>query len=118
MNKNRNPIWHNFATLSYFTLLAWILLWNIWLTPAYPAALVLVLLLGPLLLTLRGLLYARRNAYAVLSLLSPFYFALGISHAVIESPTRPYGLGLSALSIILFASCIGALRGNRTSSSS
>lgn len=89
-------------------------MWNAWINPPYPAAPVLLFTLSPLLLLLRGLLYARNPIFIWISLLMPFYFALGVSHAYVDSPTRIYGYGLALFSVLLFTSAIGTARCNRS----
>jgi uncharacterized membrane protein len=103
--------WRSLACLSYFSLLIWILVWKAWLDPPYPAALLLTVLLMPLVLVLRGILYARPYAHAWLTLLTPFYFALGVSDAY--AGVRLYGLGVMLLSLGLFAGSIGFIRSYR-----
>ena len=106
-------IWELIARTFYFGLFVWILIWNTLINPPYPAALALLSLITPLLLTLRGILHSRRHSYIWLSILTPFYFALGASHAYINSETRVYGIGLFLLSLALFVSALGTIRANR-----
>ena len=106
----RSVIWRYLATLSYFALLGWILVWKAWIDPSYPAALPLLIMLIPLLLALRGIVYARRYTHAWITLLLPFYFALGISDVYADAAARVYGCGLMAFSLLLFISAIAYLR--------
>ena len=102
--------WVYATWLAYAALFIWILCWNAWINPPHPTALALAILLGPLLLTLRGLLYVKLNALIVISLLTPFYLALGINHAYVASPTQTYGYGLIFTSLVLFVSVVGTMR--------
>jgi uncharacterized membrane protein len=106
-------IWRHLACLSYFALLFWILIWNAWIDPPYPAALLLLMLLTPLALALRGILYAQPYSHAWLTLLTPFYFSLGIGNAYANATARLYGCGLMLLSLILFISAIAFVRTKR-----
>jgi uncharacterized membrane protein len=78
-----NFIWRKVALISYFSLFWLLLLWFAWLDPPdrVPVALVLILLIGPLLFPLRGLLYGRLYTHAWTSFLALFYFAVGIFYA-------------------------------------
>ncbi|MCC8999161.1 MAG: DUF2069 domain-containing protein [Candidatus Contendobacter sp.] len=78
-----NLIWRKVALISYFGLFWLLFFWFAWLEPPIriPVALVLILLVGPLLFPLRGLLYGRPYTHAWTSFLALFYFAVGIFHA-------------------------------------
>ena len=110
---NHPRIWRYLATLSYFALVGWILTWKAWINPPYPAAPALLVLLVPLLFALRGIVYTRRYTYAWITLLLPFYFALGISDVYADATTRIYGCGLTVFSLLLFVSAIAYLRSSR-----
>ena len=100
------------ALAGFFGLLGTILLWHAWLAPAgkYPVALILIVLLVPLLIPLRGLLHGRSYTHAWASMLSLFYFCLGIMHAWSEPATRGYGLALTAFSLMFFCGTIFYVR--------
>ncbi len=72
--------WSGIALAGYFGLFGLLLLWYAWLEPPdrLPTALVLILLVGPLLTPLRGLLHGRPYTYAWTSFLALFYFTVGI----------------------------------------
>ncbi|HEY0635165.1 MAG TPA: DUF2069 domain-containing protein [Gammaproteobacteria bacterium] len=88
------------ALLGYFGLLILLMVWIIWLrpidTPRLPTSLSLLLLVGPLMFPLRGLLHGRPYTHAWVSLLALFYLFLGISEAWSDS-AQPL---LTALEII------------------
>jgi len=69
----------------YFGLLLLLMVWIIWLTPSgsshLPTSLALVLLVGPLMFPLRGLLHGRPYTHAWASFIALFYLFLGISNA-------------------------------------
>ena len=78
-----NRFWGRTTLIGYFGLFGVLLLWSVWLEPPsrVPTALVLILLLGPLLLPLFGLLHGRSYTYAWSSFLALFYFAAGVFNA-------------------------------------
>lgn len=69
--------------LSFFGLFALLLLDLAWLAPpeATPRALAMLLICGPLLFALRGVLHRRPYTHAWLSLLALIYFAVTFSDA-------------------------------------
>ena len=73
-------VWSGVALTGYFGLFGVLLLWYAWLEPSnrLPTALVLILLVGPLLVPLRGLLHGRPYTYAWTSFLALFYFMVGV----------------------------------------
>ncbi|GIX21751.1 MAG: hypothetical protein KatS3mg121_0534 [Gammaproteobacteria bacterium] len=108
-------LWHRLALAAHLGLIAWIVAFNVWLDP--PArhwiSLLIVLLCAPLLLALRGMLHGRPYSHAWMSLLAPFYFALGVG-VVAGAEDRRYGGGLILLSALLFVATIGYLRSRRS----
>jgi uncharacterized membrane protein len=82
---------HALALTGYFGLLVLLVLWWAWLEPPeqWPIAEALIVLVGPLLPPLRGLLHGRAHAHIWTSLLALFYFAVGIFH-VAGPMTRPW----------------------------
>ena len=83
-------------------LFALILAWNAWLAPpqVLPRALVLILLLTPLLLPLRGLLAGRPYTHAWSAFLAMLYFVIGVFHAAGPGVERGYGWLMICLSLI------------------
>jgi uncharacterized membrane protein len=109
-----SQIWRKTALIGYFSLLGLLLLWFAWLEPParIPVALVLILLVGPLLFPLRGLLYGRLYTHAWTSFLALFYLAVGIFY-VAGPMARPWLAWLSiSFSGLLF---LGAVLYVRTS---
>ncbi len=103
---------HYLSLFSYFGMLLLILLWYTWISPSsrYPTALVLITLLLPLLVPLRGLLHGRRYTHAWVSMLTLFYFCLGVMAAYSDPAERLYGLLLTTCSVLLFIGCICYVR--------
>jgi uncharacterized membrane protein len=89
---NQLRLTHFAALLGYFGLLLLLMVWTIWLTPPHsthlPTSLALVLLVGPLMFPLRGLLHGRAYTHAWASFLALFYLFLGISNAWSSSDQR------------------------------
>lgn len=75
--------WYFIALTGYFGLFGLLLLWLAWLEPSpwMPVSLALILLVGPLLLPLHGLLHGRPYTHAWTSFLALFYFAVGVFDA-------------------------------------
>ena len=75
--------WLSVALTGYFGLFGLLLLWFAWLEPPHrlPVALVLLTLVGPLLLPLRGLLHGHPYTCAWAAFLALFYFMVGIFYA-------------------------------------
>ena len=97
-----NFMWRIVALMGYFGLFSLLLLWFAWLEPPVriPIALVLILLVGPLLFPLRGLLYGQFYTHAWTTFLALFYFMTGAFHAA--GPMRlPWlawlGMGFSTM---------------------
>ncbi len=100
---------HGLIVSCLLGLILLLTLWIVWLSPpansGYVAPL-LVLLVLPLLLPLRGLLHGRRYTVAWTSLLSVLYFAHGVAAAWNEGILRWLGGLEIALSLGLFAGCL------------
>lgn len=106
---------HALALTGFCGLLGTILLWHAWLKPPskYPVALFLIVLLAPLLIPMRGMLHGRPYTHAWASMLSLFYFCLGVMHAWSEPAARGYGLSLTAFSLMFFCGSIFYVRYSR-----
>lgn len=106
--------WRVLALSAHFTLLLLLLAGLTWIAPpeGLPPAFALILLAGPLLLPLRGLLLARSYTHAWTSLLSLLYFALGID--ALAAGQAPPWLAWATIvaSLALFTGCIGYVRAN------
>lgn len=101
-------LWRAVVLTSYFGLFGLLLLWVTWLEPPHrlPVALALIVLVGPLLLPLRGLLHGRPYTHAWTSFLALFYFTVGVFN-VAGPMARPW-LGWLAL-IFSMALFLGAV---------
>jgi uncharacterized membrane protein len=72
--------WHAVTLVGYFGLFGVLVLWLAWLEPPNRAAISqsLLLLVGPLLFPLRGLLHGRPYTHAWTGFLALFYFAAAV----------------------------------------
>lgn len=83
---------------AYFALLALLMLWQTVLAPStvLPVSVVLLVLVGPLLFPLRGLLHGRPYTHAWTSFLVLIYFI----HGIVEAWSDPAVRILAALEIV------------------
>jgi uncharacterized membrane protein len=93
------------ALVGLLGLFAVILVWNAWVAPprVVPRALVLIVLLAPLLLPLRGMLAGRTYTHAWARYLALPYFVLGVFHAAGPGAERGYGWLMIGLSLTWLA---------------
>ena len=107
-----------FTTLAaWFALFALLLLWNIVLAPSshFPIALVLMVMIGPLLFPLRGLLHGKPYTHAWASFLIMLYFAHGVQEAWVNPDERLYALLEILFSVVFYLAAItyAKLRGRQ-----
>ncbi|MFO8005734.1 DUF2069 domain-containing protein [Thioalkalivibrio sp.] len=97
--------------VGYFGLFFLILIWTSLIDPPHhlPRSLVLLALLLPLLVPLRGLLHGRPRTHAWTSLLALLYVAIGITLAAVAED-RFYGLSMLGLALLLFSGCLLSVR--------
>jgi uncharacterized membrane protein len=102
--------------LATFALL---LAWYAWLVPStlFPVALVLLVLVLPLLLPLRGILHARRYTIAWSCFLALFYFTHGVVTAWGDAADGPLGQLEVLTSSMWFLGGIGYIRAGRRGAS-
>jgi uncharacterized membrane protein len=107
-----SQFWLVVALTGYFSLFGLLLIWFAWLEPPHhlPVSLVLLILVGPLLTPLRGLLHGRPYTYAWAAFLALFYFTVGIFH-VAGPMMRPWLAWLEiGFSILWFLGAIMYVR--------
>jgi len=100
------------AVGAYMGLIALLLAWIIWLAPP-PTALIspiLMIIVGPLLLPLRGILHARRYTLAWSTLLILAYFTHGVAYAVGTGLDVWLGVAEIGLSLTYFAATNAYMR--------
>lgn len=96
-------------TLSaYFVLLAYLLLWLTWLAPSehFPTALVLLVMVTPLLIPLRGLLAGKPYTHGWFSMMILFYFAWCVMQAWAVEAEQLWGSIGVALTVVLFVGLV------------
>lgn len=99
------------ASAALLALIALCVAWEIWLAPLRPGGSWLVLKAVPLLLPLRGILHGRAYTYRWTSLLVLAYFGEGLARAASDvGPARVFATAEIALSVLLFAAIVVALR--------
>lgn len=109
---NTSRLWRWTALSGFLGLIGWITVWNSLVSPpdSRLVAPLLIVLLSPLLVGLRGMLHRRRYTHGWVGMLALFYFVLGVGDAYADPVDRPYGLVLIALSVMLFAGAIGYIK--------
>lgn len=111
--------WRALALTGYFGLFGVLMLRFGWLEPPsrLPVSLVLMVLVGPLLFPLRGLLYGRSYTCAWTSFLALFYFVAGVFSAA-GPMRRPWLAWLEiGFSVALFAGATFYVRAKARESS-
>lgn len=98
----------------FFGLLALIVIATTWASPPedFPRSLLLLLLGGPLLIPLRGLLHGRVQTHVWSSLLTLPYVVIGAAMATTGSH-QAYGVLMVVLSLVFFAGCLGYAKATR-----
>lgn len=96
------------ATLTgYGGLIALMLTWQLWLSPStLPSGLILLVLVGPLLLPLYGIVRGRPKSHFWASLLALFYILHGAGELFATREDRPLAVMEIVLALCLY---IGAL---------
>ena len=96
------------SLVGYFGLLLLIVNWFTWIAPpeTFPRSMVLILLAGPLLIPLRGLLHGRRRTHQWVIFLSLAYFMGGVDVWYNQVGLKSYlGALMTLFAIILFVGC-------------
>lgn len=100
---NRLRLWHIVTLSGYFGLLFLLLNWFTWYSPPQeiPRSLVLLIVVAPLLIPLRGLLNGNRRTYQWSNFLALPYFVMGVDYAFNFGVDAHLG-GLTILFSLLF----------------
>jgi len=104
----RSQPWRVMTLSGHFALMVLLMVWEIWIDPNghIPRSLVILFMVGPLLIPLRGLLYGRPYTHAWTSFLAMFYFLHGVGQAWAGEQFAYLG-GLEVLfSLMLFLGAI------------
>ena len=101
---HKSQYWYYVALSGYFGLFILLMLWNTVLSPStrFPVALVLIIMITPLLLPLRGLLHGRLKSCAWAAYISLIYFIHGTEEAFVNPHERSYALMEIVFSLMLF----------------
>ncbi|MBD3671175.1 MAG: DUF2069 domain-containing protein [Gammaproteobacteria bacterium] len=100
--------WRVMALTGHLGLILLLMVWEIWLDPfgVLPRSLVIVLMVGPLLIPLRGILHGRPYTHAWTSFLSLFYFLHGVGAAYAGEQFAYLGWLEVLFSLMLFVGAI------------
>ncbi|RUM93510.1 MAG: DUF2069 domain-containing protein [Thiothrix sp.] len=95
----------------YFGLFFLLLAWITWIRPpiSIPRSVALIVIMGPLLLPLRGLLNGKTYTFSWAHFLALMYFTLGVGNAA-EPATRILGIAEIIFSVMWFSGCVLYLR--------
>ena len=76
-------IWRVMTIMGLLGLIALIIIWNGWLSPVQkiPKALEMIILVGPLLFFVRGVLHGNYNTHVKIAFPGIIYFVLGVWYA-------------------------------------
>ena len=107
--------WYSLTLAGYFGTLILLTAWYTVLAPAvhFPVALVLLVLVSPLLLPLRGLLHGRTYTFSWSCFLALLYFTHGIVEGWSSADTRLWGLMEAAFTTLWFGAAIMYVRVGR-----
>ena len=108
-------LFYGLTLTGYFGTLILMTAWFAWLYPPVktPVALALLLIVGPLLLPLRGLLHARRYTISWSCFLALLYFIHGVLEAWHTAPTRILGMAEVAFTTLWFVSAIAYIQATK-----
>lgn len=107
--KLKNPNFlQNLALTGYFSLLFILMLNIVWLIPSrhFPTAMVLLVIVGPLLFPMKGLLNNNIYTYQWASFLSLAYFAHGISEVSAYPGNWYAGAAETLASVVMYSGCV------------
>lgn len=114
---SRRADWlHGTALASLVALFALLMAWILWLDPA-PERLrtpVLLVIIGPLLTPLPGLIRRRRYTIAWSTMLILAYFVHGVLYAAGPPPGRWLGLTEALLAVVYFTTAVTYMKTTRT----
>ena len=98
----------NLALTGYFSLLIILMLNIVWLIPSeqFPTALVLLVIAGPLLFPMRGLINNNTYTYQWASFLSLAYFAHGITEISAHPEIWYAGVLETLAAIMMYLGCV------------
>ena len=100
------------SLISYAATLLLTFNWISWYSPPQdvPRALILLILVVPLVLPVRGFLHGRAMSYIAVAMVAMWLFAAGLDIAFYEQNWSALGWALVVCSVVLFISCYFYLR--------
>lgn len=99
------------ALIGFLSLVLFLILRTGWLSPPqeFPKSLALLLLVGPLMFPLRGMLHGRHYTYGWSMFMALLYFVIGVVYAA-NPANRWHGFLVIAFSSMWFFGCMLFLR--------
>ncbi|HSG11931.1 MAG TPA: DUF2069 domain-containing protein [Gammaproteobacteria bacterium] len=109
---NASRIFYGITIAGYFGTLVLMTAWFAWLYPPQkaPISLTILLIAGPLLLPLRGILKEKRYTIAWSCFLALLYFIHGVLEAWHTAPTRTLGMMEVLFTTMWFSGAIGYIQ--------
>lgn len=108
---NRVLLARTAALTGYFGLITLLLVWQLWLSPSsLPSALVLLVLVGPLLLPLRGMVQGRPKSHFWASVLALLYVLHGAGELFATVQDRPLAVMEIILALCLYVGALSYVR--------
>ncbi len=110
-------LFYGITLTGYFGTLILLTAWFAWLYPPVktPTALTLLLVVGPLLLPLRGMLHARRYTMSWSCFIALLYFTHGVLEAWHDAPTWKLGLLEVVFTVLWFCGAIAYVQATKNS---
>ncbi len=105
-------LWRRVSLLAYAATLLLSFNWLSWYSPPteVPRALLLLIIVVPLVLPLRGFLHGRAMSYVAVAMVAMWLFAVGLDIALYEQAWTALGWTLTGCSVVLFVACYFYLR--------
>lgn len=105
-------LWRRASLLAYTATLLLTFNWLSWYSPPteVPRALLLLIIVVPLVLPLRGFLHGRAMSYIAVAIVAMWLFAVGVDIALYEQAWKALGWALTGCSVLLFVCCYFYLR--------
>ena len=111
-NTHKLKIWRTISLVSYAATFLLTFNWLSWYSPPedVPRALLLLILVVPLVLPVKGFIHGRAMSYVAVAFVSMWLFAAGLDVAIYEQNWTELGWALVACSVLLFVACYFYLR--------
>ncbi len=105
-------LWRRISLFSYAATLLLTFNWLTWYSPPteVPRALLLLILVVPLVLPVRGFIHGRAMSYVAVAMVAMWLFAAGLDVAFYIQDWTLLGWALTGCSVVLFVACYFYLR--------